>query len=89
MKNFESKSLGKVFESIWFINDLMDSKPETKQTTAADHKKADDMHKSIEVEKAEGGYSLSEIFSKKSELENQVIIVKGQVVKINPNLMNT
>jgi len=89
MKNFESKSLGKVFESIWFINDLRDSKPELKQTNAEDHKKAADVHESIKVEKAEGGYSLSDVFSMKSELENQVIIIKGQVVKINPNIMNT
>lgn len=90
MKNFESKSLGKVFSSIWFINDFYDQKPELKEKTiGGDHKKAKDVHTAIKVDKAKGGYSLAEVFSKKSELNNQEIIVKGQVVKINEEIMKT
>lgn len=95
MKNFESKALARTFESIWFINDFAAEKPVEKQAsvqdmgTPAEHKVAIDQHEQISVEKAEGGYTLAEIFEGKSELENKVITVKGQVVKINPNIMKT
>lgn len=90
MKNFESKSLGKVFSSIWFIDDFYANKPERKEKTiGGDHKSAQDVHEKVDVEKAANGYSLAEIFSKKDELKNTEIIVKGQVVKINEEIMNT
>ena len=90
MKNFESKSLGKVFSSIFFINDFYATKPEQKKKTiGGEHKNAQDVHKKVKVEKAANGYTLAEVFSKKSELKNTEIIIKGQVVKINEEIMNT
>lgn len=90
MKNFESKSLGKVFSSIYFINDFYAAKPEQKETTiGGDHKSAQDVHKKVKIEKAPNGYTLAEVFSKKDELKNTEIIIKGQVVKINEEIMNT
>jgi len=90
MKNFESKSLDRVFESIWFINDFHEAKPEpTKKTIGGDHKMTEDVHTAIKVAKAENGYSLAEVFSQKTELNEKEIIVKGQVVKINEEIMNT
>lgn len=99
MKNFESKSLDRVFPSIWFINDFTDSNPQMSQHTnvkadksdnlAGDHNKAKDVHQKVEVDKIEGGYSLAEVFEMKSKLEGKDVLVKGQVVKINENIMNT
>lgn len=90
MKNFESKSLGKVFSSIFFINDFYATKPEhKKKTIGTDHKNAQDVHTKISVEKAANGYTLAEVFKNKTELKGQVIIVKGQVVKINEEIMKT
>lgn len=95
MKNFQSKSLDRVFASIWFINDFSDISPEKmnkkvdkSEDIAMGHNSSEDVHQHIEVEKAEGGYSLSEIFEQKSELKGKEIIVKGQVVKTNLNIMN-
>lgn len=94
MKNFESKSLGRVFESIWFVNEIQknppqEQKPMKKQDTENDHNKVQDISKEINVEKANGGYSLAEIFEKKSELADQMVLVRGQVVKINQAIMKT
>jgi hypothetical protein len=105
MKNFQSKTLDKVFPSIWFINDFSEEPPQNRamgsmetmggkkahksDNLAEDHHKATDVHEQIEVEKAEGGYSLAEIFEKKSDLEATEVLVKGQVVKINTAIMNT
>lgn len=89
MKNFESKSLGKVFESILFIDNFFDTKPgEGEKTMASNHKKAQDVHDNIQVDKAANGYSLAEIFEKKTALKDSEIIVKGQVVKLNEAIMN-
>lgn len=90
MKNFESKSLGRVFASIFFINEFYATKPEQKkESIGGEHKKAKDVHSNISVEKAANGYSLAEVFEKKSALKDSQIIVKGQVVKINEGIMNT
>lgn len=96
MKNFESKTLNKVFPSIWFINDFSDVSPNNKNQKAnksdnlsKDHTAAKDVHQNIEVEKPNGGYSLAEIFEKKSNLKGTEVLVKGQVVKLNVNIMNT
>lgn len=95
MKNFNSKALDRVFPSIWFINDFSDISPEKisqkadkSEDLAKGHTKADDIHQQIQVDKIEGGYSLAEIFEKKSDLEGTEVLVKGQVVKLNLNIMN-
>ncbi len=39
------------------------------------------------IEKVEGGYTLEELYSKKSELNGKIIKVRGKVVKVSPNIM--
>lgn len=94
MNNFESKSLGRVFESIWFVNDFQknsphSAKPMKKDDTDNDHNKTEDVSEQIKVDKVDGGYSLAEIFEKKSDLADQMVLVRGQVVKINMAIMET
>ncbi|NOR87541.1 MAG: hypothetical protein GQ527_08035 [Bacteroidales bacterium] len=90
MKDFQSKSLDRVFESIWFINEFYSEKPvSTNQKSPKHQEKKVANTQDVSVEKANGGYSLAEIFKGKDQLKNQQIIVKGQVVKINPNIMKT
>jgi len=96
MKNFESKALERVFPSIWFINDfsevspeMMTKKADKSENLAQGHTAAKDVHQKIQVEKPNGGYSLAEIFEKKSDLKDTDVLVKGQVVKLNENIMNT
>ncbi len=95
MKNFESKSLGKVFESIWFIDEFTQDKPQPAgEATMEDqsnhqHTAAADTHEKISVEPAKDGYSLAQIFQMKSDLEGKEITVRGQVVKVNPEIMKT
>jgi hypothetical protein len=96
MKNFESKALERIFPSIWFIDALSEVSPEKMSKTAEKsenlakgHNTARDVHKQIQVEKAASGYSLAEIFENKSKLKNSDVIVRGQVVKLNKNIMKT
>jgi hypothetical protein len=96
MKNFESKSLNRVFPSIWFINNIFDElpnesvkEPGKSENLAMGHNKAEDIHEQIKVEKAENGYSLAEIFENKTDLKGKDVLVRGRVVKLNKNIMNT
>jgi hypothetical protein len=95
MKDFKSKSLDKVFESIWFIEGFSANQPVVTelQTKELDenhnHTAAQDSHEKISVESAKDGYTLAQVFQKKSELEGKEIVVKGQVVKVNTEIMKT
>lgn len=88
MKNFQSKSLNRVFESIWFINEFYTEKPAMVSNTSSQQEKpASENSEKIQLESPEGGYTLTDVFKNKTELKDQSIIVKGQVVKINLNIM--
>lgn len=43
--------------------------------------------KPIEVAKADGGHRIEEIFARKAELAGQVVLVRGQIVKLNREIM--
>jgi len=89
MTNFESKSLNKVFASIWFINDFYAQEPiktETASNHQGDHQNR--RQQNTNVESINGIQTLADIFKNKEKLQNKLIRVKGKVVKINPNIMN-
>ena len=90
MKNFQSKSLNKVFESILFINEFYAEKSDPGNNPhVQNNKPGSENIKQTKIEAPAGGYSLADIFKKKTDLKDQEIIVKGQVVKINLNIMKT
>lgn len=87
MKNFESKSLNRTFDEIYFIGDASTTAP---GQVAEDrpHPKVDvDRNSDISVEKAEGGYTVFQINDKKYDLKGQVVRVRGKVVKYNEEIM--
>jgi len=86
MANFESKSLNKVFESIWFINDFYSENPQ-KDLSNSQNSAQNKVEKHTE-QKEEEIQSLAQVFKNKSQLENKWILVKGKVEKINPHIMN-
>ncbi|MCK5775165.1 MAG: hypothetical protein KAH25_03260 [Bacteroidales bacterium] len=90
MKNFHSKGLDRVFESILFINDFHAEIPNIQEAkhTSADHKTTAKSEISP-LDAPKDGYSLENVFMKKDELKDQIIIVKGEVVKISRNIMST
>ncbi|MCF8412080.1 MAG: hypothetical protein K9G44_01595 [Melioribacteraceae bacterium] len=89
MNNFESKELGKTFESILFVDRLVERIGQTAQTPTSMHGKPDGGAMSdIKIEKAEGGVTIAELFSNKTKYENKDVTVKGKVVKYNAGIMD-
>ena len=44
---------------------------------------------SIKVEPLKDGYTIEQIYSKKSSLQSKTVKVRGKVVKVNENIMGT
>lgn len=90
MKNFESKDLGRTFETIYFVDAITD-KPITKPTMAMPKspygKKEIPRKEGISISPVKGGVSIEEVFSKRDSYEGQSIIVSGEVVKFNKQIM--
>ncbi|MCA0388101.1 MAG: DNA-binding protein [Bacteroidetes bacterium] len=98
MKNFEGKEAGKTFESILFVNDPAKDKASFGgQVGNATELPADFKHpeketapqEAVKVEKAPGGVTVAEVFSKKNELKNKSVKLRGKVMKVNAGIMNT
>jgi hypothetical protein len=99
MRNFESKTLHRKFDSI-----LFGTLAETPSKGAAAAPSQDEMraamvaqHSSaaagpqdvgvIKVAKAEGGKTVAEIFAEKAALKDKEVAVRGKVVKFTPEVM--
>lgn len=96
MLEFHSKSLDRTFDSIIFSEGLV-SQGGKAADEAEPHKKTygssgakPSIQKDINVEKAEGGnaYTVAELFEKRKELDNKDIVLKGEVIKVTPRIMN-
>ncbi len=93
MKNFESKSLKKTFQTIVFgtLGGAGGSAPGAGNDMAAAHsgiaKAADTVD--IHVPKASGANArtVAEIITKGAELKDRPVLVRGKVVKYNPEIM--
>ena len=90
MNNFESKSLKKTFPTILFGN-LGGVGPAAGNATAAAHaglaKAADTSD--VRVPRASGANArtVAEILTKGAELKDKPVVVRGRVVKFNPDIM--
>jgi hypothetical protein len=114
MKDLESKTLGRTFDSVVFSSGEISAADASAVAPAASDSFADalreesmgsrapvDMAASggsmaaiapssdVQVEKAEGdnAYTVGELHAKKDELDNQVVVVRGKVVKVSPMIM--
>jgi hypothetical protein len=89
MHNFRSKTLNRTFESIVFSSGII---MEDKAVKQGHHGSSLVIEKEeIKVQKAEGpdAYTVSEIYSRKSELDGKRVMVKGKVVKVSESIMDT
>lgn len=89
MQQFESKTLKRKFESIFFCG-----APEVKGKTdakaaPAQKKEKGDPNKPIKVAKAEGpnAYTVAEIFTKRAALNGKQVVVKGMVTRVSSGIM--
>lgn len=88
MKNFKSESLGRTFESILFVDDAKKSGSE-EQLKSPHQNIVSGKDASVNVEPIKNGYTVEQIYVKKSSLEFKTVKVRGKVVKVNENIMGT
>jgi hypothetical protein len=98
MVDFHSKSLDRTFDTIIFSEGLITQggsvagqgagTPQEKTLGSEGAKPA--AKENIKSEKAAGenAYTVAELFEKRKELDNQDIVLKGEVVKVTARIMN-
>lgn len=87
MQNFHSKSLGRDFPIIYFINRYVTDK-ETSTTASVAQAKQLQTGKPVKgINKVEGGHTISEIYTDKSSLKEKTIRVRGKVTKFSAGIM--
>jgi hypothetical protein len=94
MRDFYSKTLQREFEVIYFVDRFISNSGTTSidSEAAAAHGSMGVQEAAAPVEgirKADGGYTVAEIFARGDELNGQPMRVRGQVVKFTAGVMNT
>lgn len=86
MKNFESPTLGRKFESVLFVQDAKKSSDPNKMMEA--HSSVQNLgKKDIKIQPLNPDQTIAKLYERKNELAGKLIKIKGQVVKYNPNIM--
>ena len=90
MKKFESKDLKRTFESVFFVEGLIDpDAPAVTETTTIDPKNTiPDTELSKGITLAKGAISLHDLFSGRDKLEGKTVILTGKVIKFMPDIMS-
>jgi hypothetical protein len=99
MKKFTSKTLGRTFESILFVDRLVvsGSSPSAAASSpaasgAAPHAslsgKTEDGAKVGDIARLEGGLTVAEIYDRRVELDGKEVALRGRVVKFNAGVMD-
>lgn len=93
MRNFHSKSLGRDFPIVYFIDQFITGKEAATSEAAviaSPHGQIAQAQTSKTVEgikKIEGGNSITEIYTQKQDLAGKTVRVRGQVTKFTPGIM--
>lgn len=95
MKNFESKDLGRTFESVFFIQSISKQPVAAEANLASPHGSGLPKHPEtqkgeklgVEIETAEGGITIATLFETSSELNGKSVKIKGKVTKFNSQIM--
>jgi hypothetical protein len=92
MSNFESKELNRVFERIFFV-DQISKEPidaETKKAEAISKRKIEmqRMIDSIKISPVDGGQSIGHLYANSKDYNKKKVLVRGQVVKVNNDIMD-
>jgi hypothetical protein len=91
MNNFESKELGRTFETVYFIQSVsttLDKK--SSETMAYPHSsKATKAEKrEVDIQPASGGITIAELFANKESYAGKTVRIKGEVTKFNGSIMD-
>ena len=90
MNNFESKDLQRTFETIYFVQGIskQPTLPGKQQPMAQTQPKKQTLEKlDVSIEPADGGISISTLFANRETYKDQIVKIRGQVTKFNPNIM--
>lgn len=102
MKNFQSKSLGRTFETVYFVDQVAreGEKPGAQTVAQAGAQTLPQGHPSIDtkndaatkmdfsqITKPSGGKTIAEIYAQKAQLAGKKTAVRGKVVKYNGAIM--
>lgn len=90
MKKFESKDLKRTFDSVLFVEGLIDpNTPAVSENAAVNPKNIiPDTELSKEITLTKGAISLHDLFSGKDKLAGKTVILTGKVVKFMPDIMS-
>lgn len=92
MKNFESKDLNRVFETVYFV-ERVNEQPATAASApiVSPHSTGSKLaanKEEIKIEGVEGSITIEDLFKNKNKYATKEILVRGKVVKINLGIMN-
>lgn len=89
MENFTSNSLGRTFDQLMFVGGLRGDSgtSEAPQAVPVPAPAPAPVTVSEPIEKAEGGYTIAEVFAQKDALKGKTIRVRGKVVKVSRKIM--
>lgn len=90
MKDFKSRELNRTFSSIWFLEGLSDKpvQAQNPRTLTTIGRQIVNRVPNISVRPAAGGITIAKLMSDKMQYANKKVIISGQVVKFNPEIMN-
>lgn len=87
MKNFNSKSLNRTFESILFVEDISTTVAE-KNPEVVQHPNVKANQKvDLTIEPVDGGKTIEQIYAEKESLAGKTVKFRGMVTKYNPDIM--
>lgn len=85
MKDFTSKEIKKTFPSIMFVEDA--ALTYEKKNPVSPGKLSPGQVNDLDIQKAEGGVTIEELFRDKEKYNGQEVIIRGLIVKYNRNIM--
>jgi hypothetical protein len=93
MEKFESRDLGRVFESVLFLEKLHTTPP----LPEVEEEAAGPVHTGVvkatkmnfNVEPAKDGITIAELYAGKESYEGKIVRIRGAVTRYNPSIMET
>ena len=88
MKNFESKDLKRTFDSVLFVEGVVDPNATTAaEPTSTPVKVVSSKELSKGITLAKGGISVFDLYSTRDQLSGKTVILTGKVIKFMPEIM--
>lgn len=92
MSNFESKELNRVFDKIFFVDKIsktpIDAESLKAEVIEKKQKEMGHLLDSIKIKPVEGGQSIGELYSNAEAFKEKTVVIRGQVVKVNMDIMD-